>query len=126
MHVKKLSGAMRQMLTVSVGAAIGITSGLFGGGGGMLCVPLLERMLQEETKVAHATAILVILPITVASAIMYIINDFFELEPVLTAGAGVVAGGVCGALLLKKLPAKLVAFVFSLLMIAAGITMVLR
>ena len=113
-------------MTVAAGAAIGLTSGLFGGGGGMLCVPLLERVLKEETKVAHATAILVILPITAASAVMYIINGFFELTPVLSAGAGVVAGGVCGALLLKKLPAKLVAFIFSLLMIAAGVVMVLR
>ncbi|MCL2797658.1 MAG: TSUP family transporter [Firmicutes bacterium] len=124
--MEKKQKAARGILTVAAGAAIGLTSGLFGGGGGMLCVPLLERVLKEETKVAHATAILVILPITAASAVMYIINGFFELTPVLSAGAGVVAGGVCGALLLKKLPAKLVAFIFSLLMIAAGVVMVLR
>ena len=92
----------------------------------MLCVPLLEKVLKEKTKTAHATAILVILPITVASAAMYIINGFFELTPFLTAGAGIVAGGIGGALLLKVLPEKLVAFIFSLLMIAAGITLLLR
>ena len=125
-RMKKKQGIFRQLLTVAAGAAIGFTGGLFGGGGGMLCVPLLEKGLGEETKTAHATAILVMLPITAASAVMYSINGYFEPVPVITAGVGVVAGGVGGALLLKVLPEKLTAFIFSLLMIAAGAVLALR
>ena len=122
---KKLNG-WKTVGTIAAGAAIGFTGGMFGGGGGMLCVPLLEKVMGEKTKVAHATAILVMLPVTAASAIMYTLSGFFETAPIIAAGAGVSAGGIGGALLLKVLPEKLVAFVFSLLMIMAGLIMALR
>jgi len=124
--MEKKKQAARAVIAAAAGTAIGFVSGLFGGGGGMLCVPLLERAMKEETKSAHATAILIILPITAVSAVMYLLNGFFEPIPALFAGAGVVGGGLLGALLLKALPGKLVALLFSLLMIAAGVTMALR
>ena len=106
------------------GGAIGFINGFFGGGGGMLGVPLLNKGLKEETKVSHATTILVILPITIVSSIFYGLNGFFNLQQTLITSAGVLVGGIAGALLLKKLPSKVVGFVFAVLMIAAGIKMV--
>ena len=41
--------------------------------------------------------------------------------PVLSAAGGCVAGGAAGALLLKKLPSNIVAFVFALIMIGVGV-----
>ncbi len=87
----------------------------------MLVVPLLERGLNVPTKNAHATAIAVILPISIAGAITYLIGGYFSLAPVLSVSAGCVAGGLIGALLLKKLPASVTAVVFSLVMIGAGV-----
>lgn len=103
------------------GAAIGFINGFFGGGGGMLCVPMLEKLLKRSTKVSHASAIAVILPVSIVSAVTYIIGGSFGLRPTLVAGAGVVIGGAIGALLLKKLNSDVVNIIFSVLMIAAGI-----
>ena len=100
---------------------IGFVNGFFGSGGGMLCVPLLEKALGEETKRAHATAILVILPISIASAVMYLIGGFWDTTVVSTASLGVIAGGIGGAFLLKILPAKIVGLIFALMMIFVGI-----
>ena len=51
------------------GAGVGLASSLFGGGGGMLAVPLLQKF-DYTTKQAHATAILLILPIAGVSVIL--------------------------------------------------------
>lgn len=107
-------------LKIGGGLLIGGVNGFFGGGGGMLCVPLLEKMLGEPTKKAHATAILIILPISVASAITYLIGGYFSLAGTLATGGGVAAGGAAGALLLKKLPSFAVGIVFALLMVGVG------
>ena len=113
-------------LAIVGGVFTGTVNGLFGGGGGMIAVPLLNKVLKEETKVSHATAILVILPITIASAIMYIVNGYFEALPSLSTMIGVIIGGVVGAVALKKLPANAVALVFALMMIGAGLKLIIH
>lgn len=116
--------ATESAVKIGGGILIGFINGFFGGGGGMLCVPLLEKVLSEPTKKAHATAILIILPISVASAITYLIGGYFSLAGTLSVGGGVVAGGVVGALLLKKLPSFVVGVIFALMMIGVGIRMI--
>ena len=112
---------VKKSVMILGGFGVGFASGFFGGGGGMLCVPLLEKLIGERTKIAHATAMLIILPISVASAITYIAGGFFDPLLTLTAGGGVIAGGIIGALLLKNLRSGVVAVIFAVLMIAAGV-----
>lgn len=110
-----------KIVSIAGGLIIGFINGFFGSGGGMLCVPLMEKVLKTPTKRAHATAILIILPISIASAVMYIINGHWDTLPVLVTSAGVVAGGIGGALLLKVLPPKIVGLLFALSMVGIGI-----
>jgi len=114
----------RNITAIAGGLLIGLVNGFFGGGGGMLAVPLLNKPLGLNTKQSHATAILVILPITIVSSIAYIIKGYFALNQTLFVGSGVIIGGIIGALLLKIIPAKIVGFVFAILMITAGIKLV--
>lgn len=109
------------MLAALGGAAVGFVNGFFGGGGGMLLVPLLEKGLKLPTKRAHATAILLILPMCVASAVTYIVGGSMDWGVFGQVSVGVVVGGIIGALLLKKVSPTLTGVVFSLLMLAAGI-----
>lgn len=53
-----------------IGAAAGLLNGLFGAGGGIIVVPLLER-LHLKPQQAHATSLAIILPLSVASAISF-------------------------------------------------------
>ena len=103
---------------------MGFVNGFWGGGGGMLCVPLLEKGLKLETKKAHATAIPIILPITIASASVYVYNGYFDLQKTIFVSIGVIVGGFLGSILLKKLPSFIVQLLFSAIMIFAGIKMV--
>jgi len=105
------------------GLLTGIVNGLFGGGGGMVAVPLMKNMLGYEEKRAHATAILLIAPVCAASAVTYIINGYFSAEVLIPAAIGSVAGGLLGAELLDRLPEFWVNAVFLLVMLAAGLRM---
>lgn len=116
-----MKGIVKKAVMVFGGIGIGFANGFFGGGGGMLCVPLLDKAFKEETKVAHATAMLIILPITIASAVTYVAGGVFDLKLTLAVGGGVIAGGVIGALLLKKLKSEAIAVIFAVLMVAAGV-----
>ena len=114
----------KALLCVVCGIMIGGVNGFFGGGGGMVCVPFL-LMLGLENKKAHATAILTMLPISIASALVYYSHGFVNLWFVLFVGIGTVVGAVLGAMLLKKIPNKTLLYVFPIIMIAAGIKMIL-
>lgn len=114
----------KTLMLILCGAVIGFVNGFFGGGGGMIAVPVLERVLKNKTKTAHATAILIILPLCIVSAIIYIISGYFKLKIGLSAGAGVIAGGVLGAVLLSKLNNKVIRIIFAVIMTAVGFKMV--
>ncbi|MCL2540224.1 MAG: sulfite exporter TauE/SafE family protein [Firmicutes bacterium] len=110
-------------LSLGAGILIGFANGFFGGGGGMICVPLL-LLIGLSTKRAHATAMLVILPVSIASGIIYITKGFFDLNTMLYVLAGCIAGGIIGAVLLKKLNVLVTQYLFALVVIAAGIRIV--
>lgn len=106
------------------GIAVGGVSGFFGGGGGMLAVPLLQAC-GLDAKRSHATALLVILPICIISAAIYIRNGYFDANAVLCACIGVVGGSVAGAAMLDKLNQTAIGVIFALIMVAIGIKLVI-
>ena len=120
MELKKNKTAL-----LSIGAIIGIINGLFGGGGGMICVPALIYLISMPAKKAHATAIAIILPLCIVSAIMYLCFFDIKLDVTAFAGIGVLAGGIIGALLLKKIPNKIILILFAVIMFSAGIKLIL-
>lgn len=104
------------------GALIGIANGLFGGGGGMLAVPLLRARGLSPVK-AHATAIAVILPASVVSGAVYLFYGFAPISVLLPVALGVAVGGFFGAKLLGVLPERIITFIFAVLMLIAGFRM---
>ena len=101
------------------GTAVGLANSLFGGGGGMIAVPLLQRNGYAE-KSAHATAILVILPVSLFSFILYFVRGLYDFSVLIPTAIGVTAGGIFGAKLLGKLPVKTVNLLFAFLQAVAG------
>lgn len=102
------------------GVAVGGANSIFGGGGGMLAVPLLMRIGLTEKR-AHATAILVILPVSILSFVLYAYKGLYDFSVLIPTALGVTAGGTLGAKLLGKLPTTAVNLTFCALQILAGI-----
>ena len=123
---KKQKLTKKQTFFVALSSVfIGFLNGFFGGGGGMVAVPLLEKNLKVENKKAHATAIAVILPLSAVSSIFYFWENTFEFSAILYTSIGVFVGGFLGAILLKKLSGKVVRFIFAIIMFVAGLKLVI-
>ena len=103
------------------GSAVGAANGVFGGGGGMIAVPLLERIEGRGETQAHATAIALILPASLVSAAVYLWAGLVPWTILLPVSLGVLAGGYLGAKLLPVLPPRVLSLLFAALMLAAGI-----
>ncbi len=121
----KKNSIYKYIVFIFVGLLIGFANGFFGGGGGMLCVPLLIYALGLKDKVAHATALLIMLPISLVSIIVYISNLSIDISTTLYVMIGSIVGGILGSLLLKKLSNGFIRGLFAIIMIVAGIRMIL-
>ena len=107
------------------GVGVGLVNGIFGAGGGMLAVPLLKKSGLEQ-KSAHANAVAVILPITVISAILYLVKgsvDFSDSFAFIPTG---LLGSVIATFALQKFSNKLLQKIFAVFMIYAGIRLLMR
>ncbi len=112
-----------KILLLAVGGLAGFVNGFLGGGGGVAVLAVLLAVLKLHQKSAQATALLVILPLTVVSALVYIFQGSIDWTPTLWATIGVVAGGIVGALLLSKLKSNTAKLIFALVLVAGGIKM---
>lgn len=108
---------------VIIGLVTGIANGLFGSGGGTIAVPAMVLLLGADEHKAHATAIAIILPLTIVSAFFYISNGFVNWGITLKVMFGGVIGGYAGARLLHICPPNLLRRIFAMFMIIAALRM---
>lgn len=108
-----------------IGFFTGLCNGLFGSGGGTVVVPAMKKWLGVEAHDAHATAIAVILPLTLISTVIYSRNGLFDYDLTIKVAAGGMLGGYLGASLLKRLPTGILGRMFAVFMMAAAIRMIL-
>lgn len=107
-----------------VGLFIGFINGFFGGGGGMICVPALTFILGLPDKKAHATTILIMLPLSIASFIVYLFNGIVKWDIAVIVSLGFAVGGIFGALLLNKINNVVLQFVFAFIIIFGGVKLI--
>ncbi len=115
----------KKIMLVLLGGIVGFLNGFFGGGGGMICVPTLEKGLGLDNKRAHATAIAVIFPLSLISCAVYIFKGAIESLPLLTVGLGVLVGGIAGSFALKYIPSKTLRIIFAVIMLVGGIRLII-
>ncbi|MCL1862106.1 MAG: sulfite exporter TauE/SafE family protein [Defluviitaleaceae bacterium] len=114
---------MKNIKTISIGLIVGFANGLFGAGGGSILVPALQKFMGMETKKSHATALSVILPLSVVSAAIYIWGVDVEWRVVLFVSLGGVVGGIIGAKILNKLAAWWIHIIFGVLLAVGAVRM---
>lgn len=107
------------------GAAAGLINGLLGAGGGMVLVPLLVRWCGLEDKHAFATAISIILPLSIVSIVVFALKASLPLSDAWPYLAGGLVGGVLGGLLFKKMSANLLHKLLGAVILWGGIQLLL-
>jgi uncharacterized membrane protein YfcA len=123
--MKILKKCKDKIYLILSGLVVGTFNGFFGGGGGMMCVPILEEVMKVDNKKSHATALAVMLPIGLLSSLVYLLRVHMDWYMFGFVGGGFVVGGVLGALLLRKLSGKIVRIIFILVVLAAGVRMLI-
>lgn len=104
---------------------IGFINMLIGSCGGIIAVKVLKKNSINQTK-AHATAIAIILPMTIISSVLYLYRGNVNLKETYIFLLPGLIGSVIGSYLLPKIPKKILSKIFSLFMIYAGIRMMFR
>ncbi|MGI5958576.1 MAG: sulfite exporter TauE/SafE family protein [Massiliimalia sp.] len=108
-----------------LGIVAGTLNGLFGSGGGIALVPMLEHLKLPPQK-AHATSVAMILPLSIASALGYWSQNVpIHWDFLLSLLPWGILGSACGAFLLQKIPNHLLRRVFGALLIYSGVRMLL-
>ncbi len=113
------------MVIAVFGLLIGLVNGLLGAGGGIIAVPLLKKIGLDQ-KSAHANAVAVILPITILSAILYLVKDYVSVLDALIYIPGGIIGSLIGTYILKKISPILLRRIFGGFMVYAGVRLLLR
>ena len=89
------------------GGAAGLANGLFGGGGGMVFLPIVSRWGGLDARKLYATCVGVIFPVCAVSAAVYL--------------AGGRAGGWLGGKLYGRVPTAVLKWLFAGFLFYAGV-----
>lgn len=108
------------------GVLVGILSGLFGVGGGILMVPFMVLALDKGQHLSEGTSLLVIVPTAVVGVLMHKKGNFVSFRTGALLAAGGVGGAYLGAALALRLPAETLQVIFGILMAFVGIRTVRR
>ena len=103
------------------GTAAGLINGLFGGGGGMLLLPLLRDGCGLEEKRAFATCVAVIVPVSAVSAALYLWRGAVDLPSAWPYLLGGLLGGLAAGRTLDRVPVGVLRKLFALLLIWGGV-----
>jgi uncharacterized protein len=116
----------RTPLTVFIGYAAGIVSGLLGVGGGIINVPTMNLVSKVPVKVASATSNFMIGVTAAASASVYLLRG--DVHPLLAAPLiiGVAGGALIGTRVLKVTPPTRMKVAFGILLAAISLLMILK
>ncbi len=116
----------RTPLTVFIGYAAGIVSGLLGVGGGIINVPTMNLVSKVPVKVASATSNFMIGVTAAASASVYLLRG--DVHPLLAAPLiiGVAGGALLGTRVLKVTPPTRMKVAFGILLAAMSLLMILK
>lgn len=108
-----------------VGLAGGFVNGLLGVGGGMLFIPGLVYLGGLDEYHAHGSSLLIVLPVSMVSAVVYLLRGQVEWSLALKIALGGVIGAYIGARLTRSVPGRWLRYALAVTMVLAGTGMIL-
>jgi len=112
-----------RLITLLIGAAAGLLSGLLGVGGGIIMVPATVFFLRFTQHRAHGTSLAVILFVACAGVVTYVRDGQIRWETAAALAVGGIVGANLGARLAKRLPAMTLRRYFGAFMVLVAARM---
>ena len=116
----------RTFKLVTVGFAAGISSGLFGIGGGVVMVPMLVLVVAVDQHRAHATSLAAGAALAAVGGVTYAVAGEVDIAAAALLAVGGLAGAPLGAVVMKRSSEGGLKIAFGVLVIAVAVAMVLR
>ena len=111
---------MKKFLTYTLGVITGIINILIGACGGIIAIEALKLNSTQQNK-SHATAIAIILPLTIVSAALYTsVGNVIVNQAYVYLIPGII-GSFIGAYILKNINGNILNKIFSVFIIYSGI-----
>ena len=108
-----------------LGLVCGFLNGLFGSGGGIAAVPLLESTGIEARK-SHATSVALIFAISLATTVAYMLNGQLDFSMAASYIPYGLIGAVVGSVILKKISNSPLRRIFGFIVLASAIRLLLK
>jgi hypothetical protein len=105
---------------IGLGLVMGIASGLFGIGGGIIAVPALVAIFGISDLIAKGTSLLVMIPTSVVGTVSHSRARAVDVRAGLVLGIAATIASVPGAILALSLPPRLSAVLFAALLLAVA------
>ncbi|WP_257131650.1 sulfite exporter TauE/SafE family protein [Bacillus sp. AFS017336] len=113
-------------LAISLSICVGIISGLFGIGGGILLVPMMAFLFGFPPQLAVATSMFVVMFTTLGSSISYITLGEVNFYYILLLIPGAWFGGKIGAFINQKLKTETIALILRSVVLLYGIKLIVE
>lgn len=115
---------MFSLKSIIFGALSGFINSLFGAGGGILTVPYLKsRGLSQKS--AQASALAVLLPVSVINTVIYYLNGYFSISDGICFVPFGFLGALTGVFIVNKIPNRILNLIFSIFLLYTGIRFIL-
>lgn len=111
---------------VALGLVMGIASGLFGIGGGVIAVPALVAIFGISDLIAKGTSLLVMIPTSIVGTISHVRARAVDVRAGLVVGVTATVASVPGALLALALPPRLSSILFAILLLVVAAQLIVR
>lgn len=105
---------------ILLGLVMGIASGLFGIGGGVIAVPAFIAIFGISDLIAKGTSLLVIIPTGIVGTVANVRGALVDVRVGLVMGAAATAASAPGVALALILPAQLSSMLFAALLLLAA------
>lgn len=104
----------------------GFTSGFFGVGGGAVMVPVMVLAMGVPMHLAVATSMFLMIFTSITGAATHVLLGNVLIDSAIALGIGIVFGTQAGALVARKLKARMLQRVFAVFLVVIGLRMALQ
>ena len=112
------------LVVIGFGVFVGVLSGVFGVGGGIVMVPFMVLVLEDSQHVAEGTSLLVIVFTAAAGVFALRKSGHVEFRHAAWLALGGIFGSVLGAIVALEIPADVLEDIFAALVVSIGVRLV--
>ncbi|MEG0374507.1 MAG: sulfite exporter TauE/SafE family protein [Raoultibacter sp.] len=114
------------VLGAAIGLVAGLASGYVGVGGGFIMVPLMLSLVGIPMKKASGTSLIAVMILAIPGVIQQGLLGNINYTAGIAIAVGSIPGAVIGAQLVRKVPERILRFIFGGFLILAAVLLVLN